>query len=164
MIVVSDTAPLISLMKAEHLNILGRLYGEILIPDAVFVELTSNPKFTAEAELIKNCGFIRVVTVRERKAVDVLRRVSGLDLGESEAIIYVDENKADILLMDEEAGRKVAKSMGLHIQGTVGVLLQAYDRKMLSAEQVVEAVRRLRNTKRHISERLYQYAEDYVRK
>jgi predicted nucleic acid-binding protein len=36
MIVVSDTTPLISLMKASQLKILKELFGEVLIPDAVF--------------------------------------------------------------------------------------------------------------------------------
>ena len=33
--VVSDATPLISLMKAERLDTLGRLFGEVLIPCAV---------------------------------------------------------------------------------------------------------------------------------
>ena len=37
MIVVSDSGPLISLMKGEQLEVLHALYGEVLIPEAVFV-------------------------------------------------------------------------------------------------------------------------------
>ncbi len=36
MIVVSDSTPLITLMKAEKLYILQRLFGEVLIPETVF--------------------------------------------------------------------------------------------------------------------------------
>lgn len=35
MIVVSDTTPLISLMKASRLDVLQRMFGEILIPESV---------------------------------------------------------------------------------------------------------------------------------
>ena len=35
-IVVSDSTPLISLMKANLLDVLGGLFEEVLIPEAVF--------------------------------------------------------------------------------------------------------------------------------
>ena len=40
MIVVSDTTPLISLLKIGRLDLLKKLFGEIFIPQAVFNELT----------------------------------------------------------------------------------------------------------------------------
>ena len=42
MIVVSDSTPLITLMKAGRLDLLKSLFGEVLIPEAVFAEVTSN--------------------------------------------------------------------------------------------------------------------------
>ncbi len=158
MIVVSDTTPLISLMKASRLDVLQQLFGEVLIPTAVFNELTSNESFQEEAQQIRNCPFIRVVSVSETKAVDVLRRSTGLDLGESEAIVFADDNNANVLLMDEAKGRQVAKAMGLFIMGTVGVLLAAFDEKVLSAEDVKAALQRLRQANRRISDSLIQAA------
>lgn len=158
MIVVSDTTPLISLMKADCLALMAPLFQEVLIPEAVYSELTSNPVFAAEAEQIKGCAFIRVVTVKEQKAVDVLRRVSGLDRGESEAIVYADDAKADVLLMDEAKGRAVAKSMGIYIMGTIGILLFAHEEKLLSADETRRALEKLRQANRHISDELLNYA------
>ena len=158
MMVVSDATPLISLMKAEMLALLEPLFHEVLIPEAVFSELTVNPDYAEEAQQIKNSQFIRVVSVTEQKAVDVLRRSSGLDLGESEAIIYADDHHADVLLMDEARGRKVAKAMGLYIMGTVGVLLFAYEEKLISGEDVENALNKLKNAERHISDDLIRYA------
>lgn len=76
MIVVSDTTPLISLMKASQLEVLQQLFGEVLIPTAVFDELTSNDSFKEEAQQIRDCPYIRVVSVSETKAVDVIKRQS----------------------------------------------------------------------------------------
>lgn len=49
MIVVSDTTPPISLMKIGRLNLIEQLFGEVQIPDAVYVELVSNAGFQEEA-------------------------------------------------------------------------------------------------------------------
>ena len=95
MIVVSDTTPLISLLKVGHLDLLDKYFGEVQIPQAVFDELTSNKRFALEAEEIKNCPYIRVVQIEDDKSVDIIRRVTGLDLGESEAIILTDNLHSD---------------------------------------------------------------------
>ena len=44
------------------------------------------------------------------KSVRLLQRATGLDIGESEAIILSDQIKADLLLMDEVKGRQVARN------------------------------------------------------
>lgn len=95
MIVVSDTTPLISLLKVGHLDLLDKYFGEVQIPQAVFAELTSNKRFALEAEEIRNCPYIRVVQIEDDKSVDIIRRVTGLDLGESEAIILTDNLHSD---------------------------------------------------------------------
>ncbi len=59
--------------------------------------------------MIQESKFIKKVTVRDSKSVELLRRSTGLDAGESEAIILSDSLNADVLLMDETRGRKVAK-------------------------------------------------------
>ena len=53
MIVVSDTTPLISLLKINRLDLLEKLFGEVLIPEAVFNELTVDERFLLEAKLIR---------------------------------------------------------------------------------------------------------------
>ena len=164
MIVISDTTPLISLMKADQLDLLGKLYQEILIPKAVYNELTSSIAFQNEANAITHSHFIKVVEVKERLAVDVLQRATGLDIGESEAIVYAEAVKADSLLMDETAGRKVAKSLGIHIVGTVGILLGGFDEGYLSADDVEAAVDALQKTKRWISNDLIDHILKYIRK
>ena len=162
MIVVSDSTPLISLMKASKLDILKKLFGDVLIPEAVFSELTTNDAFPKEAALIRKSEFIKVVTVSDHKAVSLLQRATGLDRGESEAIVYADDTHADLLLMDEVQGRKVAKSMGLPIMGSVGILINAFRDGLLTEADVETALNRMKQTGRHISDRLIQDALDIV--
>jgi predicted nucleic acid-binding protein len=156
MIVISDTTPLISLMKIGQLDLINQLFGEIQVPEAVFKELTSNNRFQNECRQIEECPFINRVTVTDTKSVDLLRRSSGLDLGESEAIILSDYFNANYLLMDESKGRKVAQQMGIPIMGTIGMLMIAYNEHLLSKEEILNCINILKNSGRHISEQLYE--------
>lgn len=85
----------------------------------------SNPKFVSESKQIKESDFIHKVSVSDTKSVELLRRSTGLDAGESEAIILSNMINADLLLMDEAKGRQVAKQMGIQLMGTIGLLLIA---------------------------------------
>lgn len=156
MIVVSDTTPLISLMKIEHLDLVHQLFGEIQIPEAVYSELVSNRRFSKESKMIQESAFIKKVAVRDSKAVELLRRSTGLDAGESEAIILSDVNKADVLLMDESRGRNVARRMGIQLMGTIGILIIAYEDGKLSQEDVLKCVDVLKHNGRHIGTKLYE--------
>ncbi len=162
MIVVSDATPLITLMKAQQLNILNKLFGDVIIPGAMYQELTSNELFSEEAILIQTSPFIRVVYIENANAVSILRRAAGLDLGESEAIVYADEKQADLLLMDEYQGRRVATDIGLKIMGSIGVLVNAFREGILSSHEAEAALERIRKANRHISERLIQDALDLL--
>ena len=42
MIVVSDTSPITNLAAIGQVDLLRQLYGQVYLPDAVFVELTSD--------------------------------------------------------------------------------------------------------------------------
>lgn len=162
MIVIADTTPLISLLKCDCLGVLRELFGDVQIPEAVYTELTSNPKFAEEAITITNSDFIHKVNIEDRKSVALLKRATGLDIGESEAIILSDNLKADFLLMDEVKGRKIAVQMGIRIMGTVGILLLAYDTGILSVEDIEAIVVLLRNANRHISEKLFEQLLDKI--
>lgn len=118
MIVVSDTTPIISLMKAGHLELLQKLFGAVCIPDAVYRELTENKAYQKEAEMVQACDFLLVEEVQNEKAVIILRKFTGLDAGESEAIILADEKRSDVLLMDEHKGRQAAKNVTKNVRFT----------------------------------------------
>ena len=140
--------PLISLMKTGPLDLVEQLFGEIQIPEAVFHELISN--------MIQESAFIKKVMVEDVKAVELLCRSTGLDLGESEAIVLSDSNGAKLLLMDEARGHKVAKQMGIQLMSTIGMLLVAYKEDRLTKEEILECLEALRHSGRHISSKLYE--------
>ena len=163
MIVVSDTTPLISLLKIKRIGLLEKLFGEVVIPQAVFTELTVDIRFDEEAEVIKNEKFISVKEVSNMASVNILKRATGLDQGESEAIILSDEIQADILLMDEAKGRKISDQMGIHIMGTIGILMVAYEDDILTADEVKNCIDGLQNAGRHIGHKHYQMLLDRLK-
>ena len=73
MIVVSDTTPLISLLKINRLELLEKLYGFVYIPRAVFDELTVNTKYQAEADEISNAKFIECKDITNIQALKILQ-------------------------------------------------------------------------------------------
>lgn len=156
MIVIADTTPLISLMKINRLGLLKELFEKVHIPEAVYWELTNNPSFKNEAQEIESCGYVQVVSVDNRRAVEILRRATGLDAGESEAIVLTDEQQGNLLLMDEAKGRSVARQMGIRIMGTIGILMIALERHKITYVEIVQSVEILRDSGRHIKEELYQ--------
>ena len=150
-------------MKATQLQVLHELFGEIIIPEAVHHELTVNEKYSEEAQQINSSDFIHVTSMEDRKSVYLLQRAAGLDLGESEEIVYAEDNNADLLLVDEASGRRGAKSMGIEIMGSVGILVSAFRKGLLSEDEANDAFRRIRNAERHISERLIKDALEVIR-
>ena len=160
MIVVSDTTPLISLLKIDRIDLLEKLFGQVLIPQAVFEELTADERFKLEADQISSKQFIIVKAVQNSESASILKRATGLDQGESEAIVLTDELNADVLLMDEAKGRAVSSQMGLKIMGTIGILMAAYEEKELTADEVKWCIEGLQNAGRHISQKHYQMLID----
>lgn len=162
MIVVSDTTPVISLIKAGHLELLRLMFQEVLVPEAVYHELTTNIVFEQEAAEVRNCPFIKIMPVVNLQSVTIFRKVTGLDAGESEAIVLADEQQANLLLMDEHKGRRVAKQMGLTITGTIGILLQAYDEELLSKPEVELCLQKMKECGIRMSQALYELVLNHI--
>jgi predicted nucleic acid-binding protein len=64
-----------------------------------------------------------VATATDQERVQELRGY--LDPGEAEAIVLAIELRADLLLVDERRGRRVASAAGLAITGLLGVIATA---------------------------------------
>ena len=156
MIVVSDTTPIISLLKIDRLDLLQSNFGEVLIPKAVYEELTQDNQFENEAKLIMRCPYVKIAQITNYDSVKSLQSRTGLDLGESEAIVLADERNADLILMDEAAGRRIAKQLGKNLMGLIGLLIVSYERKIIDSDEIRMAAETLRQNNRRISERHFE--------
>lgn len=163
MIVIADTTPIITLMKLNRFDLLEKLFDTVIVPNAVYEELVSNSNYLTEAQMVVECPFLKRREVSDRQSIKILREVVGLDAGESEAIVLAEEKQADLLIIDERKGRRVAKQMGLKITGTIGILLHAFDYKILSSEEILSCTESLRNSRIRISDSLFELILDHVK-
>lgn len=131
MIIVSNTTPLSELSKIDRLDVLQSLFATILIPPTVYAELTTGNHPATIA--IPAATWIEPRTVQQVERIEQLLQTPGLDRGECAAIALAEELRADRLLIDERAGRKLAQTLGLPIIGTIGILLLAKKSGLVSA-------------------------------
>lgn len=154
MIVISDTTPLISLIKIESLDILEKMYKEIIIPKAVYDELIINIDYQSEIDIIRKCTFLQIKIVEENLSVSLLQKQLKLDLGESEAIVLVNNIDADLIIIDERKARRIAKDIGLNVTGTLGILVDAKQRGLV--KELKPLLDKLIKNEIRISKILYQ--------
>jgi len=121
-VVVSDTSPIRALSHLARLELLARLFSEVVIPPAVVHEL-EHPRRRFEPIRVSSISNSRIVTPTDPAAVSTL--LAQLDIGEAEAIVVATEVGTDRILIDEVRGRTVARARGLRPLGALGVLVRA---------------------------------------
>lgn len=120
MLIISDTSPLTNLIRIKELDLLKLLYTEVVIPEKVQDELLN---YENQKDEIDKRDWIIVKKVSNSEEVKKLE--AELDTGEAEAIVLAKELEADLIIIDERKGRKIAEENGLKIIGLLGVLIQA---------------------------------------
>jgi hypothetical protein len=128
MILIADSSALIALSICHSLDLLESLFGEVQVPQAVFDEVTISQK----SESIELAGYLK----GKVKAVETNRYVyldAYADAGETEAMILYKQIDADWLLIDDKRGRKVAAINKIKTIGSLGVLLTAKKKGLLTA-------------------------------
>jgi hypothetical protein len=152
MIVVADAGPLIALARIGRFDLLQSLYGQLHIPPAVRDEVVTSERGCPGAKEVDTAAWIHKVDVRDVTAIQLLRE--RLDAGESEAIVLAIHLAADLLLIDEARGRRVAESRGLKKIGTIGTLIAAKNRGVVP--EVTPLLDDLRAAGFRMSEDLYR--------
>lgn len=134
MLIVSDTSPLRALQVLSLLGLLEPLYSQVLIPPAVYTEL-SRARIGVPPLDIAQHSFIEV------RSPKLVRGFPRLGPGESEAISLALELGATELLIDEVGARSVATTLGMKPIGVLGVLIQGKQRGLV--QQVAPLIEQL---------------------
>ncbi len=135
MIVVSDTTPLSELAKVNQLTLLREIYGRVVIPRQVYEEVLAGTHPAVTTVPLQN--WIEVVPVKKPQNVLNIQVVTKLGLGECAALVLAEELGANLLLIDDLEARREALRRNLVITGTVGTLIIAKQRGLISSVKVV---------------------------
>jgi uncharacterized protein len=131
--IVSNTSPITNLAAIDQLHLLREIYGIILIPHAVYDELTVLNRPVPGTAEVQMFNWITLRQVSDRLQVTNLRQM--VDAGEAEAIALALELSAERLLIGEASGRALAESLGIRITGILGTLLIAKQRGLILSVQ-----------------------------
>lgn len=119
-IAVADTGPLIALHAVGLLGILCARFREVLVPLTVWSELTALPG-AQEPQAVSALPCVRLVPDLDVTPASLVR----LDPGERQALAIALATPATVVLIDDGAARRAARTEGLRHVGTVGLVAAA---------------------------------------
>ena len=120
MIVFSNTTPIIALSSIDCLHLLPKLFGEIHLVTEVIDECSVGGSISVSKLL--EIDWIKPVQSSPIQYSSVLLE---LDKGEKHTLDMASKYQADWVIIDEKIGRNMAEYLGLHVTGTLGILLKA---------------------------------------
>jgi hypothetical protein len=126
--VILNSTPLVALWVLDRFELLRDLFGTIVIPSAVHTEFLATE---TESRLPKlaDSPWIEIESVQSQRTV---RTFVGLDRGEAEVLALAIERSARLVVIDERRGRRFADRLSIPLTGTLGLLLLAKERSLLT--------------------------------
>lgn len=134
MIVIADTTPLHYFILLGHAEILQTLFGNIIIPEAVFAEMQHEQ---APETVRKWVGALPQWIEVKTPSLTFLASMPKLGKGETEAIALALEIKADALLADDKKAVREARRNNLIVVTTLGILERAAENDLLDLPKAI---------------------------
>ena len=128
--IIVNSTPLIALAKVNMLELLKEMYGQIIIPEAVYREVME--KGDVAAQRVE--AALEWIDVRKVDP-NLERRMYRAKLhdGEVEVMLLAQIIGADAVVIDDGAARKTAEYLELPLTGTLGIMIKAKQRGLLDA-------------------------------
>jgi predicted nucleic acid-binding protein len=146
-IVVIDSSPLIGLAIMDGLQWLPAIFGSVFLPESVCYEVLLGKSAPREKaiKLAIDEGWLTIWPEPIKPLLDI-----DLDAGETDCInIALSHTDPMLLIMDERAGRAVAKEKGLKVTGTAAIIGLAKKQDLIPSARA--AFERLHNSDFRIS-------------
>jgi predicted nucleic acid-binding protein len=152
--IVSNATPLIYLAKIGRLNLLKKVFEQILVPEEVKVEVVDRGKDLGErdAYLIEKAINDRWIKVLKSEILEIPIK---LEPGEIAALSLAKNLGLKEVLVDEVPARTVARLLGLTPRGTIFPLLKALESKELNLNEFLEILNELIKQGFRLKEEVY---------
>lgn len=134
-IVLIDASPLIGLARVDGLPWLNVLFGTVWMPEEVRDEVLVDKGFAEESAILDahDRGWLRT-----SMPAPALPSLPDLDAGEASCIrLALAHGGPALLLMDERAGRAIAREHGLSVAGTAAVVGMAKTRRLIPSARAI---------------------------
>jgi len=151
LLIVCDSSTLISLSSINHLWILKKLSDRVIIPEKVYEEVVIAGSGKPGAIEIGKSTWLERNTATNLDYVKKLCKI--LNIGESEAIALAKDLKADLIVLDDELARKIARKEGLKVSGLLALLVKAKEEKLIPSVKPI--LNELKAKGFYLSEALY---------
>jgi len=133
---IINASPLIFLARSQHLELLKFFAREIWIPEPVAEEILARGMSDVTARAMRTTPWL----IQKPAAVITLSILEWrLGPGESGVLALAHQYPGTEAILDDLAGRKCAASLGIPIRGTLGIVLVAKQRGLIThARPVLE--------------------------
>lgn len=144
--IVSNSGPLIHLARIDRLKLLKELFGKVIIPPEVKLEVVDRGKDEgmADAFLIEleiGNGWIEI-DQSSKSTVKEIADSAGIDIGEAAAIMLARRRGLPVLI-DDLAARRFAAGLGLEVAGSIGVLIKSARLHLISKGDALDKIARV---------------------
>ncbi|MGB6016447.1 MAG: DUF3368 domain-containing protein [Nodosilinea sp.] len=130
--IVADSSPLIALAIIQQLDLLPQIYPQVLIPPAVWEEVTIKGIGLPGAQAVSQVTWLTLQAPEPGILEPLLILV---DRGEAEAIALAQAIPNSTVLLDDAQARRVAERLTLRRIGTLGILRRAKKAGLIAALQ-----------------------------
>lgn len=109
-----------------------------------------------------NEGWMRVEKIRPSERFADIARIAGLQTAEVSVVYYAYKNRA-VALIDDESARVFARTLGVTVRGSLGVVLSALKEGLMSGEETLKALDKLSDVM-YLAPNVYMLAKKGVKR
>ena len=134
-IAVADTSPVCYMVVIGEIDILPKLFNQVILPQAVIAELLHEDA----PKPVRDWATEPPPWVSMQDSlVGSTAGMEKLQAGEKAAILLAESIHADVIVLDEKSTRRVATERGLPITGTLGILNEAPARRLVHLAKAID--------------------------